>query len=141
MFLRENNLQEFLEKLSGIINEFLELKILRHLEIEECQEILIPLLFSGETPSGSKGFFIEVYKGNLIPFITKPILQCSFEPNHSLIGCRVKAENDLILEEVLSKLLEIVKTVGGAESGQTKKTLYVLCRNNVLLSLTIPTKS
>ena len=130
MVSEEKALNYFLNTFLSTLKGLMEFKVLRKVNLKDCSNVLITLLFSGKTPSGTKGHFLEVYRNNLIPFLTKPVLQCSYEFSGSLIGCRTRNN-----ERPIGKLLEIPEKDLAVGKNKTMKNLYILCSGDVVFSM------
>jgi len=135
----KRNLQAFLKSFRNIGKGIINVKTIKNVSLNNCLNALIALVFLNKTPSGSEGHFLEVYEGNLIPILTKPALQCSFDKSAELIGCRVR-DNRLMSEDrlkIFSALLKASKPYG---ANKARKVLHILCNDNVVFTLHLPLK-
>ena len=133
----EENLRAFLKSFRNIGKGIIDVKTVKNVSLNNCLNALIVLVFLNNTPSGSEGHFLEVYEGDLIPILTKPAIQCSFDRSAELIGCRIR--DDRLMNEVrlriFSALLRASKPYGASEA---KKMLHILCDDNVVFTLHLP---
>lgn len=134
VFEENKQLKYFQMSLLNTLKRLTGFKVLRKVNLNDCNNMLIALLYIGRTPSGSKGHFLEVYRKDIIPFLTKPMLQCSYELSGSLIGCRLRNNEETVNKEILSKLLSIPEKDLVLKDDHTLKKLYILCGHEIVFS-------
>ncbi len=128
---KEDEIKSLLEEMPPSLKDLLKPTATKIIEVPaKCrQSMFTGIMVNGPTPTGRQGYYLEVYRGPLLPFINKPIIQCTGDNDDQLLGCRLRSGSFDWLETILPRVKRF-----SSERRSNYRIVFILCGNEVIWS-------
>jgi hypothetical protein len=127
---KDVDIKALLNEMPSNLKDLLNPVVMKSINLPaKCSEgILTGILIKDLTPTGRPGYYVEVYRGSMLPFTSRPALQCTGNNNGQLIGCRLRDDRP----DWLRTVLEYTEKCFSREDSY--RIVFVICGGEVIWS-------